>query len=95
MEAYFLISPQGELQEWYPLSVQRGKSQWLGRKRKMAKRIALAVGIVFGFLALFAATGSWEPHSRHVKAQELAIGALFLCFFLIWYGWPSGAGVKR
>lgn len=48
---------------------------------KIVKRIGLAIGVVFGFLALLAFTTIWEPRSAVVKAHKFAIGTLVLCFF--------------
>jgi hypothetical protein len=50
------------------------------------KRIAQAVGIVLGLLALFAATANWEPGSAEARAERFAGIAFVLSISLIWYG---------
>lgn len=52
----------------------------------MKRTAALTLGIVFGFLGLFAVTTNWEPHSAVVKAHKFAIVAFLLCFLLVGYG---------
>jgi hypothetical protein len=52
----------------------------------MAKRIALVLGIMFGFLAFFTDMTELEPHSTFVKARVVVFCSLLLCVGLIWVG---------
>ena len=58
----------------------------MGRRFSRAKRIALVLGIMFGFLTFDTVTTIQEPYSELVKARMVEVGSLLLCIGLIWYG---------